>query len=135
MALGLLFDTSVFICHLRGEDPRCTDYVERVGTAELSGFASLLTVSELYAGEKVGEREEQVIDQLLLPFQLVSPDSEVAAMAGRFVRQWRRSHGLGLVDALIGATALAIEVPVLTLNTKHFKCISGLVVMDPTRDS
>lgn len=135
MALGLLFDTSVLICHLRGEDLGCTDYVGRVATADIDGFLSLLTVSELYAGEKVGEREEGVINQLLQPFQLVSPDTEVAALAGRLVRQWRRSHGLGLVDALIGATALTLEVPVVTLNVRHFQCIPGLVVLDPTHDS
>ena len=134
MAVGLLFDTSVFICHLRGENARCTDYVGRVASAELAGFASALTVSELFAGEKVGDREEGVISQLLFPFQLVAPDVEVAAVAGRLVRQWRRAHGLGLIDALIGATALVLQVPVLTLNVKHFQSIPSLVVIDPTRD-
>lgn len=132
MAVGLLFDTSVFICHLRSEDHHCTEYMGRVASGELHGYVSVLTVSELYAGEKVGEREESVVDQLLVPFQLVSPSRDVAALAGRLVRQWRRSHGLGLADALIGATALSLQAPVLTLNTKHFRCIPGLLVITPT---
>ena len=135
MAIGLLFDTSVLICHLRDEDRRCTEYMDRVASGALDGYASVLTLAELYAGERVGGSEEFVIDQLVLPFQLVAPSSDVAALAGRLVRQWRRSHGLGLVDALIGATALSLEIPVLTLNTKRFQRIPGLLVITPTADS
>lgn len=80
-------------------------------------------------------REEFVIGQLGMPFPLVAPSSDVAALAGRLVGQWRRSHGLGLVDALIGATALSLEIPVLTLNTKRFQRIPGLLVITPTADS
>lgn len=133
MAVGLLFDTSVLVCHLRGEDPRCTEYMGQVASGALDGYASVLTLAELYAAERVGRSEELVIDQLLAPFQLVPSSSEVAALAGRLARQWRRSHGLGLVDALIGATALSLEIPVLTLNTKPFHCIPGLLVITPAR--
>ena len=73
-----------------------------------------------------------MVDQLLFPFQLVSPSSDVAALAGRLVRQCRGSHGLGLGDAMIGATALSLPAPVLTLNTKHFRCIPRLLVVTPT---
>lgn len=132
MAIGLLFDTSVFICHLRGENQGCTEYLERVASGELQGYASVLTIAELYAGEKVGQREESVIDQLLFAFQLVPPSSDVATLAGRLVRQWRHSHGLALADALIGATALSLPAPVLTLDTTHFRCIPGLVAVTPT---
>jgi predicted nucleic acid-binding protein len=38
------------------------------------------------------------------------------------------SHGLQLGDALIAATALEHNLPVLTANIKHFSPISGLSV-------
>lgn len=127
----LLFDTSVFICHLRGEDPRCTDYVQQVASGTLSGLLSVVTIAELYAGEKITDSEEAVLDSLMKPFQVIDVDSDISMQAGRLVRRWRRSHGMGLVDALITATALTEEVPVLTLNAKHFNFVPGLLMINP----
>ncbi|MCL2658883.1 MAG: type II toxin-antitoxin system VapC family toxin [Betaproteobacteria bacterium] len=38
------------------------------------------------------------------------------------------SHGLGMGDALIAATALEQSVPLITGNIKHFSPIEGLTV-------
>ncbi len=127
----LLFDTSVFICHLRGEDNRCTDYLQQVASGTLDGMISIVTVAELYAGEKITENDEAILDSLMIPFQVIDVDTEISMHAGRLVRQWRRSHGMGLIDALIAATALTEEIPVLTLNAKHFSFIPGLVMINP----
>ena len=127
----LLFDTSVFICHLRGEDDRCTDYLQQVASGELTGIVSVLTLTELYAGEKLSQDGERIVDSLVQPFQTVDVGSDIAVQAGRLVRRWRRSHGIGAIDALIAATALVEEIPVITLNAKHFSFIPGLVVLNP----
>ena len=127
----LLFDTSVFICHLRGEDDRCTDYLQQVASGELTGIVSVLTLTELYAGEILSQDGERIVDSLVQPFQTVDVGSDIAVQAGRLVRRWRRSHGIGAIDALIAATALVEEIPVITLNAKHFSFIPGLVVLNP----
>lgn len=38
------------------------------------------------------------------------------------------SHGLQMGDALIAATALVQQVPVLTGNVKHFAAVPGLLI-------
>jgi predicted nucleic acid-binding protein len=38
------------------------------------------------------------------------------------------SHGLQMGDALIAATALEHQLPVLTANVKHFGAVQGLQV-------
>ena len=129
--ISLLFDTSVFICYLRGEDERCAEYIHGVATRSLQGVVSVITITELYAGEKLTANEEKLIDQLLKPFVVIDVDSEISEQAGRIVRKWRRSYGIGLMDALIATTALREEVPVLTLNTKHFRFIPELVTINP----
>ena len=94
----------------------------------------MLTITELYAGEKLSEDGERIVDSLIQPFQTVDVGSDISIQAGRLVRRWRRSHGIGIIDAVIAATALVEEVPVLTLNAKHFHFIPGLVVLNPVAE-
>lgn len=130
----LLFDTSVLISHLRGEDEHCTKYVQQVAQGTLTGIISVLTITELYAAERLSEDGEHIVDSLILPFLAIDVESDISMQAGRLVRRWRRSHGIGVIDALIAATALTEEVPIVTLNTKHFKFIPGLVVLNPSAE-
>lgn len=99
--------------------------------SSLDGIISVATIAELYAGDKVRSEHEDIIHALLAPFDVVVIDPEISAEAGRLPRQWRQSHGLGLIDALIAATGLSQGVPVVTLNAKHFHFIPGFVVINP----
>lgn len=45
--------------------------------------------------------------------------------------KYRASHSLEPMDAIIAATARVNEAALFTLNTKHFKFIEGLVVINP----
>jgi predicted nucleic acid-binding protein len=44
----------------------------------------------------------------------------IATRGGLLRRDYGRSHGVGLNDALIGATALEMRLQLLTLNVKHY---------------
>jgi predicted nucleic acid-binding protein len=44
---------------------------------------------------------------------------------------YRLSHGLGLIDALIGATAVGCGETLATFNVKHFAVIAGLTTVQP----
>jgi len=41
------------------------------------------------------------------------------------------SHGLGLIDALIAATAVGRSATLCTFNVKHFRAVPGLVTLQP----
>ncbi|MFZ3115096.1 MAG: PIN domain-containing protein [Syntrophales bacterium] len=47
--------------------------------------------------------------------------------AGLYRRQYGPSHGVGLADALIAATAEANDAKVATLNKTHFPMIEVVV--------
>jgi hypothetical protein len=53
-------------------------------------------------------------------------DTEIARLAGLWKRDHGPSHGTGLADALIAATASKCGASLKTLNTKHFPMIRGL---------
>ncbi len=44
---------------------------------------------------------------------------------------YRLSYGLGLIDALIGATAVGYGEPLATFNVKHYAVIAGLTTVQP----
>ncbi len=45
--------------------------------------------------------------------------------------QYRLSHGIGWPDCLIAATCLRLDLPLVTLNDKHFRPVRGLKVLRP----
>jgi predicted nucleic acid-binding protein len=44
---------------------------------------------------------------------------------------FRLSHGLGLLDSLIGHTAAGLNEHLATFNVKHYRSISGLQTVQP----
>jgi predicted nucleic acid-binding protein len=55
---------------------------------------------------------------------------ETALLAGKIDReQQRRGVTIPFADLLIGATALEVGYPLLTLNARHFHMIPGLSVV------
>ncbi|CAN2039143.1 hypothetical protein GMMP15_1080005 [Candidatus Magnetomoraceae bacterium gMMP-15] len=43
----------------------------------------------------------------------------------------RRQHHIKLPDAIIAATALNLNLPILIRNVKNFKAISGIEIINP----
>jgi predicted nucleic acid-binding protein len=59
--------------------------------------------------------------------RLVSVTDAIARRAGEHLRRFRRSHsGIDLVDVVVAATAEAYDVPLLTLNVRHFPMFKEL---------
>ena len=110
-----LLDTDIVVEYLRGSD-RAAQFLE-----ELKGdlLISAISVAELWAGVK-GKDEEQALDQFLVAFRIVSIDDEVGKQAGLLRRQFGPSHGTGLADALVAASAMREGANLVTFNTKHY---------------
>jgi hypothetical protein len=56
----------------------------------------------------------------------VTKASEAAEMGGAWVRQFGRSHGVEIPDALIAATAVAHHLELKTLNIKHYPMFKNI---------
>jgi len=111
----LLVDTDVLIDVLRGHDAAVAWLAQAVAGVSLSA----ITVAELYAGIK-GGREMALLQDLLGLFPILPVSAEVARLGGQYRRQYRPSHGVGLADALIAATAVEHRAQLVSLNRKHF---------------
>jgi len=53
-------------------------------------------------------------------FRIVPVSPELARQGGLFKNEYAKSHGVGLADAIIAASAKAEHAELKTLNTKHY---------------
>ncbi len=121
MAGRLLIDTDVLIEYLRGRS-EAVEYLEGL-TEDL--YLSVISVAELFAGVK-GDEEEKFLKQFLLAFVVLPVTEKTARRGGFYRRDYGRSHGTGLADALIAATAEENGADLATFNRRHFPVVSRL---------
>lgn len=117
----ILPDTDVLVGFLRGHS-KAVAFVE----AHYARFIpSSIVVAELYAGVK-GDSEFTALQDFISLFRVVPVSAEIAKIGGLYKRDYGRSHGVGLADAILAATAEAENAEFKTLNTKHFPMLKGL---------
>ena len=131
MPRALLVDTDVMVDFLRGHALATTllmDNSERI-------ILSSIVAAELYAGVK-GNVELATLDKLLSVFRVIPVSSEIAKEGGILKRDYSKSHGIGLADAIVAATALSEKADLKTLNIKHYPMFKGLCpAYTKTRDT
>lgn len=123
MADRYLFDTDIVIEYLRGSE-QAGSYFENLA-GEL--LLSTITVAELWSGVK-GKDEEHSLEQFLLAFDILPVDADVARLGGLFRRQFGPSHGTGLGDALIAATAQRSGAFLVSFNRRHYPMLTEVTV-------
>ena len=117
-----LIDTSIIIAHLRG----VVSYQLKSHLVEQS-ILSYVTVGELIQGVK-NKLELKFTNQTCSHFEIDWGNQTIHQLSHQLLAKYALSHGVGVIDAIIAATALERKLTVLTLNTKHFGCIKGLQV-------
>jgi predicted nucleic acid-binding protein len=118
---ALLVDTDVLVDFLRGY-PAAVAYMKAQAD---NVVLSAVVAAELYAGVRDGEELDR-LDELLSLFRVIPVTAETARAAGLYKRNYGRSHGTGLADAMIAATAEAHNAELKTLNAKHYPMLKGL---------
>jgi predicted nucleic acid-binding protein len=119
----MLIDTDVLIDFLRGLE-QAKNFV--AGLPE-QVFVSAITVAELHVGVRNG-KERANLTEFLDTLEAITLDAELAAEGGLIRRDYGKSHGVGLNDALIAATALKNRLQLVTLNAKHYPMVNNLLV-------
>lgn len=120
----MLVDSDVLIWHLRGL-PRATQRIDQLPSLTISA----VTWMELLQGMR--SRAELLAVQKSLAMRNAEQLPVTPAITRRAVTLMENlalSHGLGMGDALIAATALEHGLPLRTANVKHFAPIDGLLV-------
>ncbi len=91
-------------------------------------MVSSIGVAELYAGVRGGAdgTEQTRLANLLSLFRIVPVSGDIARLGGLYKRDYGKSHGVGLADGIVAATAAAEDAELMTLNVKHYPMFSGI---------
>lgn len=135
--MGLVLDSSVVIAAERRGDS-FDHLVERVISATGNQRCALSSVglTELVHGiyraqtQQIRNRRDEFMQELLAAVEILSFTKETALLAGKVDAEQRRTGiVIPFADLLIGATALQVGYSILTVNTRHFRLIPGLTVL------
>lgn len=117
-----LFDTNILIYFLKG-----VPEVLHFFTASHDASISIISWIELLSKKHVSALEMHEMKVFLNTFLIVDISRDIAEQAVLL-----KKNGLKIADAIIGATALQLKVPLVTHDTVFHK-VSHLQVINPFR--
>jgi hypothetical protein len=121
MKRPILPDTDVLVDFFRGRSKA----VAFINSHSDRIILSAVVVAELFAGAK-GSAEEGSLEEFVSLFPVVPVNVKIAKAGGLCKSKFGESHGVGLADAILAATAEAENAELKTLNTKHYPMLRGL---------
>ena len=129
-----MLDTNICIYLIKQKPPKVLKHFKSHAVGDI-GISSI-TLAELRYGVSKSqhvEKNRQALDEFMLPLEIEDFDEHAAAEYGS-VRADLEKGGKLIVsmDMLIGAHALALGAILVTNNTKEFRQIKNLKVIDWT---
>lgn len=118
-----LIDTDILIDYLRGRH----EARALLHSLEPPLKVSVLTIAELYTGVRDG-KDRSKLDALVATLEVTFLDTDIARRGGLIRRDHRNRSGVGFVDAMIAATAEALQARLITRNARHFPTLSNVLV-------
>ena len=120
----MVIDTDVLIWYMKGNE-KAYKIIEKSKNI----FISVVTYMELVQGMR-NKNELNNLRRALHVWNLkiLYISEEISIKAMFFVEQHYLSHSIQLADALIGATAIAYGLPILTGNDKHYKILKNIQI-------
>ena len=115
--ISCLVDTDISIDFLRRRE-----YARKLlGDWSAEGLLAISTLThlEIYQGIKTGE--ETATNAFLDGLVSIDVDITIARLAGKLLGELRsKGKTIGIADAIIAATSLQLNVPLITNNIEHY---------------
>lgn len=123
----ILVDTDVMIDLLRNL-PQAVTWFGGLGDeiVVLPGYVAMELVQGCRSLMELDALEQRIRDAMI-----VWPDAQTCDRALTVYARSRFSHGLGLLDALVGQLAVSLDQPLHTFNQRHYATIHRLKTVQP----
>jgi hypothetical protein len=123
----MLLDADVRVDVLRGFPP-AVNWLNTYSTIPV-GLPGLVALELLQGCQNLADQNR--VEREVHRFVLHWPTAADCNRAMADFLAYRLSHNLGMLDALIGETAVGLAVPLATFNVTHFGLIPGLQTVQP----
>lgn len=114
--------------------------IQRANAAAIGWFSSLAELPAIpgfVAMELIQDaqnaRQVRQVQEMFAPLPIVWPAAADCGVALELFTRLHLSHGLGLIDALIAATALGHSATLCTFNNRHYRSVTNLLQLQPYR--
>lgn len=124
----ILLDSDVMIDLLR-QYPPAIQWLDQLDADEIAVVPGYV-VMELVQGCQNKIEQERVL-RVLARYGIVWLSPGHCAYALDLFVKYRLSHNVGMLDVLVGQTALMLDEPLYTFNRKHYHFIPGLRTFQP----
>ncbi|GAP95842.1 type II toxin-antitoxin system VapC family toxin [Leptolyngbya sp. NIES-2104] len=128
MSQVILIDSDILIDYSRGMIATGEYLATSAVTTTLA--ISVVTQMEIIVGCR-DKRSLQAAEKFLARFEVIPVNEAVSHQAVELLRQYYLSHSLLIPDALIAATAISYNYPLVTKNQRDFRFISGVTLLPP----
>jgi predicted nucleic acid-binding protein len=116
--MTVLIDSDILIEISRGRNHEIIANWIELSNSDAGILYSPVSVAELWGGAM--PKEYDALNDLFRTLRCTPIDEETGRQAGSYLRQYRRSHGVEVADALIAASAVANHAELWTRNRKHY---------------
>jgi predicted nucleic acid-binding protein len=123
MADLIIVDTDILIDAGRSVS-EAVNFLKTIETKSILAI-SAITQMELIVGCQ-SKTELRAVERFLTRFRVVDLNEPITDQAISLLKRYRLSHGLLIPDALIAATAITINEPLVSKNQKDYRFIAGL---------
>jgi predicted nucleic acid-binding protein len=114
----VIVDSDILIEVFRARNRDILSRWEELGLSDQVILYSPVSAAELWVG--AWPREHEALTKLFQTLVCAPIDSETGRQAGDYLRQYQKSHGVELGDALIASSASLNRAELWTRNRKHY---------------
>jgi len=127
MGIKYLWDTNVVIYYLQQQFPPTAEKFVDELLNEGQPIISAITEIELLCWKTAAEKDLEILRSFINDTLVIELENPIKMKTAEI----RKQYNIKLPDAIIAATALFHEFTLLTNNSKDFKNIIGLEVVNP----
>ncbi|HET7318726.1 MAG TPA: type II toxin-antitoxin system VapC family toxin [Nitrospirota bacterium] len=127
-----MLDTNICIYLIRQKPPKVLKHSKSHAVGDI-GISSITLVELRYGVSKSlhVEKNREALDEFILPLEIADFDEKAAREYGEVRAELERAgKPVGSMDMLIGAHALAQGATLVTNNTREFRQIKNLKIVD-----
>ena len=124
----MLIDSTAFVDLIRNYPPAVVAFEKQLYGQSISVASKLELIVGLKTKKEIASLEKFFTN---LSIKVLPIDKDISDTAEVILTKYYHSHGIGILDSIIAATALVYNKELVTRNTKHFSFIPNLKLLKP----